>query len=114
MEAFSSQNIESIKCVYIKFPLPFKAKEVHFKTIKNIYPCKEFLNSKFNIGDNECVFCANNIETKEHLFFNCIFTNIFWDSFCIWGVHNNLIVSSLKYVDTKFGLALENKDKNSP
>lgn len=111
MDGFTSQNIRVIRCHYTKFPIPPKVKEVHFKHINSIYPCKEYLHSKFNIEDNECAFCTSNIETEEHLFFACIFTKIFWDSFCIWADYNGLGISSLTYSNVKFGLMLENKKK---
>ncbi len=39
---------ERIRCNYIKFCIPPKATEVHFKTMNEIYPCREFMHLKFN------------------------------------------------------------------
>uniref|UniRef100_A0A1A7XB67 Reverse transcriptase domain-containing protein n=2 Tax=Iconisemion striatum TaxID=60296 RepID=A0A1A7XB67_9TELE len=110
-QKFTSQIVKSIRCNYLKFPIPPKAKEVHFKILNDVYPSKEFLHSKFNIGENDCTFCNDNIETVEHLFFTCIFTKIFWDSFCIWVSVNDLGITSLSYNDIKFGTILNDKEK---
>ena len=46
-------------------------KETHFKIMNNIYPSKELLRLRFNIDDNVCTFCENDIETTDHIFFSC-------------------------------------------
>lgn len=44
---------------------------VHFKTIYDIYPCKELLRARFNLDDNTCTFCEEHSECQEHLFYTC-------------------------------------------
>ena len=109
MKGFTDKTIKNIRCNYVKFPLLPKTKEVHFKTLNNIYPSKEYLHSKFNIGDNTCTFCDSEIETDEHLFFACTYSKIFWDSFCVWIAHN-LDTICLSYNDIKLGVTMQNKN----
>lgn len=47
-----------------------KVKEVHFKILHKIYPCKASL-SKFMDIDNKCSFCTVHEEDLAHLFYNC-------------------------------------------
>ncbi len=55
---------------FLTFAVNPKCKEVHFKIMNHIYPAKEFLRVRFNVGDsNICQLCNLEIETVEHLFF---------------------------------------------
>ncbi len=79
---------------FISFPLLPKAKEVKLKIINDIYPCTEFLGHRFNLDCNECTFCEADIESLEHLFYLCKFSEELWDEFYAW--------LSLKYVIPDF------------
>ncbi len=91
----------------MKFPIPPKAKEVHFKTMNEIYPYREFLLLKFNIDSNECTLCNDGIETQEHLFFSCNISELFWENFQKWISDHNMHLSRLTYNNVQFGVILE-------
>ena len=42
-QVFSKLDLVKLRTRYLDFPLLPKMKEVHFKTINDIYPCNEFL-----------------------------------------------------------------------
>lgn len=56
LKEYSTLDAKRIRCKFLSFPISPKAKEVHFKTINDIYPCGEFLRLKFNLDCNECSF----------------------------------------------------------
>lgn len=61
-----------------KFCLTNKVKEVTFKILHNVYPVKKTLE-RFNLDiDYSCTFCEQNTETICHLFYQCMYTRIFW------------------------------------
>lgn len=105
----TASTAKRLRCNYLKFSIPPKAKEVHFKTMNEIYPCKELLCLKFNADVNECTFCENNIETQEHLFFSCNVSDRFWKVLYQWLLENNLSLSPLSDENIQFGVALEDK-----
>nr|XP_017212910.1 uncharacterized protein LOC103911478 [Danio rerio]XP_017212911.1 uncharacterized protein LOC103911479 [Danio rerio] len=78
-ERFSKANTIDIRKRYLSFPLLPKMKEVHFKTINDIYPCNEFLRIRFHLDSNACIFCLKDIESHEHLFYSCSSVKSFWD-----------------------------------
>ncbi len=53
-----------------KFCILNKVKEVHFKILHKMYPCKVAL-SKFMDIDSTCSFCNTHEEDLCHLFYNC-------------------------------------------
>ncbi len=54
---FPKSSIFKLRTMYLSFPIPPKAKEVHFKNFNDIYPSLEFLRNRFNIDHNNCTFC---------------------------------------------------------
>ncbi len=54
-----------------------KVKEVHFKMLHKMYPCKVSL-SKFMDIDSTCSFCNTHEEDLCHLFYNCDLSLRFW------------------------------------
>lgn len=54
---------------FLSFPFLPKVKEIQFKMINDIYPCKEFLRFRFTLDCNECTF--RETESLEHLFYLC-------------------------------------------
>lgn len=54
-----------------------KVKEVHFKILHKIYPCKASLSKSMDI-DNKCSFCTVHEEDLAHLFYNCDLSLKFW------------------------------------
>lgn len=81
MNDYSTMASKRIRCVYITFPLPPKAKEVHFKIMNDIHARKAFLKLRFNIDLKEFTFCNSGIETIEYLFFSCNTYNSFREDF---------------------------------
>lgn len=81
---FSKTEIKILRTKYFKFPLAPKAKEVHFKIINGIYPSREFLSCRFGLEVNNCSFCTDQIETTDHIFFDCIYACAFWEDFHYW------------------------------
>ena len=61
-----------------KFLLNNKIKEVSYKIVHRIYPAKKTLE-RFKIDiEYSCTFCGNYDETICHLFYDCIYSKIFW------------------------------------
>lgn len=77
-------RLKNIRTEYLKFPVSPKTKEIHFKILNEIYPSGELLRVQFNIEQNNCIFCDSEIETTEHLFYQCMYTNTFWEDFVDW------------------------------
>uniref|UniRef100_A0A3B1J8J0 Reverse transcriptase domain-containing protein n=1 Tax=Astyanax mexicanus TaxID=7994 RepID=A0A3B1J8J0_ASTMX len=72
--------IYKIRTKYIYFPLPPKVKEVHFKILNDIYPTKYFIKSRFKLETDGCIFCSDEEEDLDHLFFQCHVIQDFWCS----------------------------------
>lgn len=103
----ASSDAKKIRCYFLKFPISPKAKEVHFKTMNEIYPCKELLYLKFGLDTNVCTFCENDMESQEHLFFSCSVSSSFWKAFCQWCLKDNPSLSQLNYENIQFGIMLK-------
>ncbi len=74
------ENIEWKKVWSItnKFFISNKVKEVSFKILHRIYPVKE-LFERFKLDmENSCDFCGVVKESVTHLFFQCIYSRLFW------------------------------------
>lgn len=82
--SLSESQLVSLRTTYLKFPIPPKAKEVHFKTMNNIYPSKDLLHHRFNIDLDVCVFCKKEIDTTAHIFSTCLVTQSFWVAVKNW------------------------------
>lgn len=95
---------------FLSFPVNPKCKEVHFKIMNHIYPAKEFLRVRFNVGDsNICQLCNVEIETVEHLFFQCNLVQALWnDAFC-WINQRLPMRLTLSWEVIKFGVLIENR-----
>lgn len=74
---FSSTEVKILRTKFLKFPVAPKAKEVHFKILNGVYPSREFLRCRFGFNVNCCSFCDDQIETTEHLFYECKFAYTF-------------------------------------
>ena len=46
--------------------------------VKNRLPIKERMIKWGSAGDTACVFCRNGIENRDHLLFECPFSNRIW------------------------------------
>ena len=65
------RKLLAIRTKFIKFSIPPKYKETHLKTINQIYPSNEFIRTRFKIDVDNCHLCTTNVETTEHLLFDC-------------------------------------------
>lgn len=104
----SKKECAIIRCRYLSFPLLPKMKEVHFKTLNDIYPCLEFLRIRFKLENNLCTFCQREIETQEHLFYDCTVVKNCWDDLHSWLATKNRI-PMFDYNSIKVGVFAENK-----
>uniref|UniRef100_A0A3B5KZJ8 Reverse transcriptase zinc-binding domain-containing protein n=1 Tax=Xiphophorus couchianus TaxID=32473 RepID=A0A3B5KZJ8_9TELE len=84
LSKFDNKSIETLRTLYFKLPIQPKAKETHFKILNAIYPSKELLRNGFNIDDNKCSFCERDIETIDHIFYECNQTKTFWNCLERW------------------------------
>ncbi len=63
---------------------------------------KNSLGQKCYIEENFCQFCESDIETTEHIFFNCIHSKLFWSHLNSYYNVANTHVNLLKQV--RFGV----------
>ncbi len=85
---FSKDEVKILRTKYLKFPVAPKA-TVHFKILNGVYPSREFLRCQFGLDVNNCSFCDDQIETTDHLFYDCKFACAF-GKICITGYFLNL------------------------
>ncbi|XP_023816074.1 uncharacterized protein LOC111948249 [Oryzias latipes] len=107
---FNISEKKQIRTKYFKLPIPPKAKEVHFKTFSGIYPSKELLRKRFGIPENCCSFCHVEIETTVHLFFECFYSDFFWNSLHYWLFPKIPLLAEFSIKDIIFGFILENRN----
>ena len=69
---YNEVEVKKIRKQYLSYPIPHKAKEVTFKILNDIYSSNHFLHMRFNWDNNSCGFCERDIETVEHIFFECV------------------------------------------
>ncbi len=69
---------------YVKWPIPPKVKETHFKICHKIYPVSNFLHKRFKFDKAGCAFCDFTDESLEHLFFTCSISCRFWSDVRDW------------------------------
>ncbi len=78
LSEYSVVEARKLRKRYLSYPIPHKAKEVTFKILNDIYPSNHFLHKRFNWDNNSCGFCERDIETVEHIFFDCEHVIEFW------------------------------------
>lgn len=101
---FNPKEVKEMRMNYLTFPSLPKVKELHFKIINDIYPSKELIKSKFDIGENSCQFCDGDIETTEHIFFYCDYSKLFWAQLCSKMSCVITWINPLEYKQIKFGV----------
>ena len=107
---FDKASIMKLRTSYLKLPIQPKVKETHYKIMNAIYPSKELLRKRFNIDDNTCTFCQVNVETTDHIFFECIKTQIFWKHLQDWIQNEIETLSPISRDIVTFGTLLQNKN----
>jgi len=83
---------------------------VTFKILNDIYPSNSFLHERFNWENNSCGFCEKDIETVEHIFFQCEFVNEFWLSFQNWIQSKDILIHPLNMTSIKVGVFINDKN----
>jgi len=71
LRGFEVEEVKVMRRRYISLPLPPEVKEVNFKILNEIYPTNKLWRLRFNLDVKNCVFCENETESLEHLFFHC-------------------------------------------
>ena len=80
-----------------------KRREFQYKILNRILYTNEMLFRFKKVNSPLCVFCENELETAEHLFFFCTKVGIFWDD--LKAVLNSLNISvDLEIKDILFGI----------
>ncbi len=60
---------------------PLRSPEVSYKIVHRIYPVKQLIAKFCKDNDLKCVFCKEENESIVHLFYDSIYTKIFWCDF---------------------------------
>ena len=108
---YAKSTLIRIRTKYLSYPVPPKAKEVHFKILNDIYPCNDFIQNRFKMEVMSCSFCEVEAETAKHLFFECQTVNAFWKAFEEWIVGENNIIPEISYECLRVGFFMM-EDKN--
>ena len=108
---YSHFNIKEIRTRYISYPTSPKTKKVHLKILSNVYPSSEFLRRRFGFDHNNCISCDNDMETTEHLFFECIYAAMFWSELHVWLSAKIQGLCHFKKEHIIFGINMEELDK---
>lgn len=109
MEVYEKKNQIKLISNFMRFPLPPKYKEIHFKTLHDIYPSNEFIQHRFKIECNNCHIC-NQPETTEHLFFLCQPINDLWISLYNLLITKSMDVDSFSSQDILYGYVARNNN----
>ncbi|XP_057808482.1 uncharacterized protein LOC131022959 [Salvia miltiorrhiza] len=95
-----------------KAPAPFKAKTTAWRVLKGrLATCENLIRRQVNIPISEtaCVFCKEQTETMEHLFFKCQKSDVIWWNLLQWlGFESALPVKAREHF-----LAFSNLGKKS-
>ncbi len=65
-------------CCLKKYCITNKVREVHFKILHLVYPTKTLFLRFCTDVDDICGICGAEKEDAGHLFFNCIYSQMFW------------------------------------
>lgn len=75
---FKDINWKKVWSITNKFFISNKIKEVSYKILHRIYPVKEVIE-RFHLNiENLCEFCGVAKESITHLFFDCVYSKMFW------------------------------------
>ncbi len=70
--------MEEANSKFVRWPVPPKVKETHFKVVHTVHPVAEFLKRRLKCEADPCSFCHVSEESLEHLFFFCPVSKRFW------------------------------------
>nr|XP_054602977.1 uncharacterized protein LOC129164962 isoform X1 [Nothobranchius furzeri] len=108
---FSKGEIKVLRANYLKFSLPPKYKEVHFKILNDIHSSNHFIQTRFKFNVEKCYLCKQNDESTKHLFYECDQILMMWKSLHDWLNSNQIYINNFTVEDILFGIIL--KDKNN-
>ena len=110
-QLFSEADIKKWRTHFFTYPVSPETKEVHLKILNNIYPSNELLRRRFGIDHNNCSFCDTEIESTDHLFFDCLYTMTFWEDLQDWLSTKIQLLNPLTRENIVFGINI--KDNKS-
>ena len=87
-----------------KVSLETKIREFQYKVLNNIVFTNEKLFKIKIIDSPQCTFCKNEIESLEHLFYNCEITRSFWVALRSWLMECNINLEPLSFFNVLFGI----------
>lgn len=109
LKDYSNEEAKKIRKPYLSYPILPKAKEVTFKILNDFYPSIHFLHIRFNWNNNSCGFCEKDIETVEHIFFQCEPVQEFWFLFQSWLQSKGIVLHPINVMSIKAGVFMEEK-----
>lgn len=104
---FCKKDAEKLRSKFFKLPVAPKAKEIHFKVLNGIYPSADFLCKRFGFENGNCSFCNEQNETTDHIFYECMYTNAFWDDLHHW-LSKYIPVPDIQLQNVLFGFIINN------
>ena len=107
----NTYSFQKLCRLYLKEPVCPKMKEIHFKSLKGIYPSSDLLHKRFKLELTRCVFCDEAFESTDHLFFSCVYSNTFWSDITDWLESKIQNITNFTEKDVLCGL--ENKNRNN-
>ena len=88
----------------LKVSLKTKIREFQYTVLNNIVFTNEKL-FKIKMTDSpQCTFCKNEIESLEHLFYNCKMTRSLWVALRSWLVEYNINLKPSSVFNVLFGI----------
>jgi hypothetical protein len=87
-----------------------KLRAFQYKILFNLIPCKVYLKKIKKSDTHNCDKC-NEKEDLDHYFYNCQYTQTFWNSFKLWWKNTTEEEIILQCSTVKLGI-IENHEKN--
>ena len=87
-----------------KVSLETKIREFQYKVLNNIVFTNEKLFKIKMIDSPQCTFCKNEIESLEHLFYNCEITRSLWVALRSWLMECNINLEPLSFFNVLFSI----------
>ena len=88
----------------LKVSLETKIREFQYTVLNNLVFTNEKLFKIKMIDSPQCTFCKNEIESLEHLFYNCEVTRSFWVALRSWLVEHNINLKPSSVFNVLFGI----------
>lgn len=88
---FSEKTWSRIFELPIKVTQETKLRWLQFQTFQRIVPTNGYLFKLNILNSSSCTFCKNYIETKEHLFYDCVHVKELWVKIEEWMLNKFII-----------------------